>query len=68
MPKKLVIPDRLPEYGVLLGPDQRSLLEKAGQFPRRVQVTERRYAYVEDEILAWLASKIAARDRQREVA
>jgi hypothetical protein len=65
---KLITADRLPDYGIQLGHDQRSILEKKGQFPRRVHVTDRKYAYVEGEITAWLASKIAQRDRQLEVA
>lgn len=37
-------------------------LEAAGQFPKRVRLGTGRVAYVESEILAWIASRIAARD------
>jgi prophage regulatory protein len=33
-----------------------------GLFPRPVRVGERRVAWVEDEIIAWQAERIAARD------
>jgi prophage regulatory protein len=37
-------------------------LEKAGNFPRRVPIGAGRYAYVEEEIDAYIAQKIAERD------
>jgi prophage regulatory protein len=37
-------------------------LEKAGKFPKRVPVGASRYGYVEDEIDAYIAERIAARD------
>lgn len=37
-------------------------LEKAGKFPKRVLTGPSRYAYVESEIDAYIASKIASRD------
>jgi prophage regulatory protein len=37
-------------------------LEKAGKFPKRVSVGTSRYGYVEDEIDAYIADRIAARD------
>lgn len=37
-------------------------LEKEGKFPKRVTITETRVAWVESEIDAWIAEKIAARD------
>jgi len=38
-------------------------LEDAGQFPRRVPITERTYGYVEDELDALTEARIAARDQ-----
>lgn len=35
--------------------------EKAGTFPKRVPVGENRVAWVEEEIHAWLESKMSAR-------
>jgi prophage regulatory protein len=37
------------------------LMSKEGQFPRAVQLGERRLAYVRAEVEAWLSEKIAAR-------
>ncbi|MFZ2159336.1 MAG: AlpA family phage regulatory protein [Bradyrhizobium sp.] len=37
-------------------------LEKAGKFPKRVPIGESRYAYVEEEIDAYVAGLITARD------
>jgi prophage regulatory protein len=36
-------------------------LERAGQFPRRVQVGAGRVAWLESEVEAWIAAKAAAR-------
>jgi prophage regulatory protein len=33
-----------------------------GQFPRPVRVGERRVAWLEDEIIAWQAARVAVRD------
>jgi prophage regulatory protein len=33
-----------------------------GRFPRPVRVGERRIAWLEDEIIAWQAARVAARD------
>ena len=37
-------------------------LEKAGKFPKRVPIGPSRYGYVEEEIDAYVAALIAARD------
>lgn len=37
-------------------------LEKAGRFPKRLQLGNRRVAWVESEIDQWLAERIAERD------
>lgn len=38
-------------------------LEKAGRFPRRVRLGNGTVAWVDDEINAYLAAKVAARDK-----
>jgi len=52
----------LREKGVTLGKCQIWRLEKQGRFPKRVQVSENRIAWVEREIDAWIEAKIAERD------
>ena len=37
-------------------------LEKAGKFPRRVQVGPNRVAWLESEVEAWVAARVAERD------
>lgn len=37
-------------------------LEKAGGFPKRVQLGQCRVAWIEEEILAWLNERIQKRD------
>lgn len=39
-------------------------LEKAGQFPRAVKLTVGRKAYVESEVDAWIADRIARRNAE----
>ena len=36
-------------------------MEAAGDFPRRMRLSARRWGWVEDEIEAWLATKAAER-------
>jgi prophage regulatory protein len=36
-------------------------LQAAGQFPMRVQVTEHAVGWIEEEVQAWLALRVAAR-------
>ncbi len=38
-------------------------LERAGKFPRRVQLGENRVAWLESEIEAWIAERAAERDQ-----
>jgi prophage regulatory protein len=40
---------------------QRSRLERAGRFPRRVLLSERAFGWVEAEIQSWIAARISAR-------
>jgi predicted DNA-binding transcriptional regulator AlpA len=37
-------------------------LQKAGRFPRKIKLGENTSAYLEEEILAWLDARVAARD------
>ena len=37
-------------------------LEAEGKFPKRVQIGRGRVAYVESEVSAWIAARIAERD------
>ena len=39
-------------------------MEKAGQFPARVEISERAYGYVEEEVDAWIEERMAARKPQ----
>lgn len=60
--RRIISPEQLRDRGITLGNDQRKILEQAGQFPRRVPITERTHGYVEAEIEAYLESRIVARD------
>jgi len=44
--------------------DHMRRLSKAGLFPKPVALSNRRIAFIESEIDAWIAAKIAARDGQ----
>ncbi len=48
---------------VLYSPQHIARLEKAGQFPKRVQLGPSRVGWVEDEVLDWLQQRLEARDR-----
>jgi predicted DNA-binding transcriptional regulator AlpA len=63
MPRLLVAPERLADYGITIGDRQRRRLEAAGEFPKRVALTERTYAYVEAELLEYVERQVRARDR-----
>jgi prophage regulatory protein len=47
---------------VLYSPQHVARLEKAGQFPKRVQLGPNRVGWVEEEILDWLQQRINRRD------
>ncbi len=36
-------------------------MEKTGQFPARVKISERAYGYIEEEVDAWIKKRLAAR-------
>ncbi len=37
-------------------------LEKAGRFPRKVNITDFRVGYLEGEVDAWISERVAERD------
>lgn len=47
---------------VLYSPQHVARLEKAGQFPKRVQLGPNRVGWVEDEVLDWLSFKLSCRE------
>lgn len=62
---------RFPELSERCGVDFSRMhilrLEKAGKFPKRVQLGDNSVAWIEVEIIAWQAERIAARDRATEL-
>ena len=48
---------------VLYSPAHIDRLEKAGRFPKRVQLGPCRVGWVESEVLDWLQERISARDK-----
>ncbi|WP_323771762.1 helix-turn-helix transcriptional regulator [Antarctobacter sp.] len=51
---------------VLYSPQHIARLEKAGQFPKRVQLGVNRVGWVEAEVLDWQEERLARRDVQDE--
>jgi prophage regulatory protein len=47
---------------VLYSPQHIARLEAAGKFPKRVQLGAARVGWVDEEVLNWLAARIAERD------
>ena len=47
---------------VLYSPQHVARLEKAGLFPKRVQLGPNRVGWVEAEVLEWLEARLANRD------
>ncbi len=58
--KKLLSKRQLKEI-VLYSPQHIARLEKAGQFPKRVQLGPNRVGWVEEEVMEWLDDKISQR-------
>lgn len=48
---------------VLYSPQHIDRLEKAGKFPKRVQLGPNRVGWVESEVEAWMRERIAQRDK-----
>jgi len=46
---------------VLYSPQHIARLEKAGQFPKRIQLGPNRVGWIEDEVLDWLQKRIDRR-------
>jgi len=46
---------------VLYSPQHIARLEKAGQFPKRVQLGQNRFGWVEQEVLDWLEERLDRR-------
>lgn len=51
-----------PDFGIDYSRMHIDRLEKAGRFPKRVQLGPNSVAWLEDEIIAWQAERISARD------
>ena len=47
---------------VLYSPQHVARLEKAGKFPKRVQLGPNRVGWVEDEVLDWLRQRLEGRE------
>ncbi len=47
---------------VLYSPQHVARLEKAGEFPKRVQLGPNRVGWVEEEVLDWLQSRLDRRE------
>jgi prophage regulatory protein len=47
---------------VLYSPQHIARLEKAGKFPKRVQIGPNRVGWVESEVLDWLQSRLDRRE------
>ena len=63
MSQTLIAFDDLARKGITLSRTQIWRNERAGIFPKRVQLSAARVAWVESEVDAWIAERIAARDR-----
>jgi len=50
---------------VLYSPQHIARLEKAGLFPKRVQLGQSRVGWVEAEVLDWLTAKLNRREEPR---
>ncbi len=47
---------------VLYSPQHIARLEKAGKFPKRIQLGPNRVGWVEDEVLIWLQHRLDCRE------
>jgi prophage regulatory protein len=66
------MPDAAPSLRILrghevehltgVGEGARNRMEAAGQFPRRVKITDKAVGWIEGEILAWVKGRMALRD------
>jgi prophage regulatory protein len=58
--QKIVRLDELPQFTGLRRTQIRVLMQ-AGKFPRPIRLSERRIAWLESEVAAWQAARIAER-------
>jgi prophage regulatory protein len=65
MAQTLIAFDDLRLKGITLSRTQIWRNERAGKFPKRVQLSAARVAWVESEVDGWIADRIAARDDQK---
>ncbi len=61
MSQQLIAYEGLSPKGIVYSKVQLWRLERAGKFPRRVKLSPQRVAWIESEIDAWIAARIAAR-------
>jgi len=61
---RIVRASELPDFTGLKRTQIDALIER-GQFPKPVKLSERRKGWLESELIAWQASRIAARDNGR---
>jgi prophage regulatory protein len=66
MTRRLVRFHELRDHGILLSRRHVNRLESEGKFPRRVQISAKRVAWVEAEIDAYIADMIAKRPARPE--
>ena len=57
-----ILSKRQVKESVLYSPQHIARLEKAGQFPKRVQLGPNRVGWVESEVLEWLEVRLAQRE------
>jgi prophage regulatory protein len=60
-PNRLLTFDELRDHGVPLGRKQIARLERAGKFPKRVQISDARFGWPEREVYAYVRARIDAR-------
>jgi prophage regulatory protein len=59
--KKIVGFKGLPEYGITWSRVHVSRLEKEGKFPKHINLAPQSIGWLEEEILAWIEERAAAR-------
>jgi prophage regulatory protein len=58
---RLVIRQELPSFGVHFSKAHLLRLEKEGRFPRRIQVSAQRVAWLESELRNWIRERAEGR-------
>jgi prophage regulatory protein len=61
--KKIVGFNDLPQYGIKWSRVHVSRLEKEGKFPKHLNLAPQSIGWLEEEILAWIDERAAARSR-----